>query len=95
MRALLDVSVTPNPSAIIGFGTLQTLVNAIAAFALLGCLAAAIIGGVTWAFGASSSNVAAASKGQKTVAGSIVGALIIGAASILVNFFYHTGSTLH
>ena len=95
LRVLVDVSVNPNPSALPGFGTFQELVNAVAAFALLGCLAAAILGGVTWAFGASSSNVAAASKGQKTVGGAIIGALIIGASALLVNFFYHAGAALH
>lgn len=94
MRSLTTVTVNPNPAALPGFGTLQNLVDAIAAFALLGCLAAAIIGGVVWAFGASSSNPAAAGKGQKMVAGAIVGSVVIGAAALLINFFYNTGATL-
>jgi hypothetical protein len=95
VRVFSAVSVNPSPAALPGFGTLQSLVDAVAAFALLGCLAAAILGGVMWAFGASSSNPAAASKGQKTVGGAIIGAVIIGASAILINFFYNTGSSLH
>ncbi len=95
MHLLLDVSIRPDGSALPGFGTIQDLVNAASAFALLGCLAAAILGGVIWAFGATSSNVAAASKGQKTVVASGLGAAVVGAAAILVNFFYHMGQGLH
>ncbi len=94
-RLLSDVTITPDPTGLPGFGTFQGLVNAVSSFALLACLAAAIIGGVMWAFGASSSNASAASKGQRTVAGAIVGALIIGAAAILINFFYHAGGALN
>jgi Family of unknown function (DUF6112) len=86
---------SPNPSALPGAQTFQSLVNAITWFALVACLVAVIIGGVTWAFGASSTNAAAASKGQKTVVGGIIGAVIIGASSILINAFYHIGFSLH
>ena len=95
MSWLSVVSFNPNPGALPGFGTFQSLVDAVAAFALLGCLVAAIIGGVAWAFGASSSNPAAASKGQKTVVGAVLGAVVIGASALLINFFYNTGQTLH
>ncbi len=95
MWVLGDVSWTPNPSALPGFGTLQGITNAVGAYALLGCLVAIIGGGVAWAAGSSSANAQVAAMGKKTVAGAIVGALIIGASSILINFFYHTGQTLH
>jgi hypothetical protein len=94
MRWLIDNPVftpSPNPAALPGSATFQSLVNAVTWFALIGCLVAAIIGGVTWAFGASSTNAAAASKGQKTVAGAVIGAVIIGASSILINAFYNIG----
>jgi Family of unknown function (DUF6112) len=95
MRWLTDVfTPNPNPSALPGSATFQSLVNAVTWFALVACLVAVIIGAVTWAFGSSSTNAAAASKGQKTVAGGIIGAVIIGASSILINFFYHLGFTL-
>jgi hypothetical protein len=96
-RFLGDVPISwhPDPGGLPGFGTFTDLVNAIGAFALIGCLAAAILGGVTWAFGSSSSNAAAASKGQKMVVGAIVGAVVIGAASILIRTFYGIGTNLH
>jgi hypothetical protein len=96
MRWLMDVPIpNPDPSAIPGSHTFRDLVNAVTWFALVACLVAVIIGAVTWAFGAGSTNAAAASKGQKTVAGGIIGAVIIGASSILINAFYHIGFTLH
>ncbi len=90
-----DVTINPTNTGLPGFNTFQGMINGVAAFALLGCLAAAIIGGVIWAFGASSSNVSAASKGQKTVGGAVIGALIIGASAILINFFYNAGKALN
>ena len=86
---------SPNPAALPGHQTFQELVNAVTWFALVACVVAAIIGAVTWAFGASSTNAAAASKGQKTVAGAVIGAIIIGASSILINWFYNLGFNLH
>ena len=91
----LAVDLNPNPSALPGFGTLQSLTNAVAAFGLLLCLLAAIIGAISWAFGASSSNAVTASAGKKAVGGAIAGAVIIGAAATLVNFFYNTGHGIH
>jgi hypothetical protein len=95
MKWLSDVfTPDPNPAALPGSETFQSLVDAVTWFALVACLVAVIIGAVTWAFGSSSTNAAAASKGQKTVVGGIIGAVIIGASSILINFFYHLGFTL-
>src|SRR5690242_14439764 len=86
---------SPTPAALPGHQTFQELVNAVTWFALVTCAVAAIIGGVTWAFGASSTNAAAAGKGQKTVAGAVIGALINGAAAILNNWSYHLDYNLH
>lgn len=95
MRFLMDVSWTPDPSALPGYNTFHDMVNAVGAFALLGCLVAALAGGVMWAFGSGSSNAASAAGGRKMVVGAIVGALVIGAASILINTFYGVGTHLH
>lgn len=96
-RTLLDAPTnwSPDPHALPGWGTFHDLVNAVGAFAILGCVVAAIIGGVAWAFGASSSNVEARGKGQKTVAAAVIGAVVIGASSLLINFFYNAGVNLH
>jgi hypothetical protein len=85
----------PDPGGLPGIGTFSDLVNAIGYIALFCCLAAAILGGVTWAFGSSSSNAAAATRGQKMVVGAIAGAVVIGAANILIQRFYNIGVQLH
>lgn len=84
----------PDSTYLPGYTTFQHIVNALGAFCLLACVVAAIIGGVSWAFGATSSNVEAAKRGQKTVVGAIVGVVIIGAASILLRTFFSVGQNL-
>jgi type IV secretory pathway VirB2 component (pilin) len=91
---LAAVTFTPGGNALPGGTTLQNMINTLGTFAMLACVAAAVIGGVMWAFGAASSNAASASKGQKTVGGAVIGALVIGAAAVLVNFFFNAGQTL-
>lgn len=89
------VNWSPSTTGLPGFSTLQTVTDTVGMFALLGCLLALIGGGVAWAAGSSSSNPAVAATGKKAVAGAIVGAIIIGAASYLINFFYTMGQGIH
>jgi hypothetical protein len=98
MPALLrfaNVKLTPSVNSLPGGGTLQALVNGVAGWALVGALAALVVGAVTWAFGSHSHNVHQAVAGRRAVLTSGAAALLIGAAPVLINFFFHVGLTLH
>lgn len=90
-----DVVLTPNASALPGSGTLQQIANGIAGWGLVLSLVAVVIGAVTWALGSHSQNLHHAVNGRRTVLIGGGAALLIGAAPILVNFFFHAGTGLH
>jgi len=85
----------PSLSFLPGGGTLQQLVDGLAGWALLGSLAALVIGALVWALGSHSHNVHQSMSGRRAVLASGVAALLIGAAPSLLNFFFHAGSALH
>jgi hypothetical protein len=92
---LADVSLNPKPSALPGSGTLQHLANGLAGWGLILALVALVIGAVTWALGSHSQNVHGALAGRRTVLVAGGAALLIGAAPVLINFFFHAGTGLH
>ncbi|HUD69927.1 MAG TPA: DUF6112 family protein [Acidimicrobiales bacterium] len=92
---LADVGLKPNLSSLPGAATLQALMNGVAGWALIGALAALLVGAVSWALGSHSHNVHQSMAGRRAVLVSGAAALLIGAAPHLINFFFHTGSSLH
>jgi hypothetical protein len=88
-------SIHPNVRSLPGSGTLLQLVNGLAGWALIGALVALVLGAVAWAFGSHSHNVHQAMAGRRAVLVSAAAALLIGAAPVLINFFFHAGSGLH
>jgi hypothetical protein len=90
-----DVVLRPNASALPGAGTLQQIANGIAGWGLVLALIAVVIGAVSWALGSHSQNLHHAVTGRRTVMIGGAAALLIGAAPILVNFFFHAGTGLH
>lgn len=92
---LANVTLTPDPSALPGSSTLQTLVNGIGAWALIFALVGLLIGAAAWALGSHSQNYHQSMVGRRAVLVSGLAALLIGAAPALVNFFFHAGTTVH
>ncbi|MEI7655090.1 MAG: DUF6112 family protein, partial [Actinomycetota bacterium] len=84
-----------SPSSLPGSAALQTLVNGIAGWALILTLAALIIGAVVWAVGSHTQNMHHSMAGRRAVVTSLAAAIVIGAAPSLVNFFFHTGLSVH
>ena len=92
---LAGVGLNPNPNSLPGFATLQALMNGVAGWALIGALAALLVGAVSWALGSHSHNVHQSMAGRRAVLVSGAAALLIGAAPHLINFFFDKGSSLH
>ena len=86
---------TPDPSGLPGGAALQKLLDGLVFVGLLACVAAIVVGGATWFVGAQAGNFTASMGGRRAVLAGMVGALVIGAAGALVNFFFTAGSTVH
>lgn len=89
-----QVSITPDPTALPGGAELQQIVNGIAAFALVVLVGAVIGGAVYWAAGSSSGSYQQINTGKRTVLIAVVGAVIVGGAAALVNFFNALGGQI-
>ncbi len=87
----LDVSLTPDPSALPGGSILQQLADGIGGWALILALVGLVVGAATWALGAHSQNYQQSYLGRRAVLVSVAAALIIGAAPAIINFFFHLG----
>jgi hypothetical protein len=94
-RLPADVSTHPDPSGLPGGTALQHLLNGLVFVGLLSCVAGVVIGGATWFVGSQGGNFTAAIGGRRAVLAGIVGALVIGAAAAIVNFFFSAGSAVH
>jgi MFS family permease len=92
---LADVILTPDPGNLPGGSVLQTLTNGLAGWALIAALAGLVVGAALWALGAHAQNYQQSFVGRRTVLVSALAALLVGAAPALVNFFFHTGQTVH
>jgi hypothetical protein len=93
--ALADVSNTPDPTGLPGGAALSQLVDGLSFWSLMGCLAAVVIGGGTWFVSDRGGNFGAAKWGRTSVLAGVAGALVVGAASAIVNFFFHVGAGVH
>jgi MFS family permease len=92
---LADVSLTPDPANLPGGLVLQHLTNGLGGWALIGALAALVIGAAAWALGSHSQNFQQSVTGRKTVLIAGLAALLIGAAPAIINFFFHAGQGVH
>ncbi len=94
-HTMAAVGATPDPSGLPGGAALQKLLDGLVFVGLLACVAAVVVGGATWFVGAQAGNFSASMGGRRAVLAGMVGALVIGAAGALVNFFFTAGSAVH
>lgn len=85
----------PTMSDLPGGGTLQSLTNGLGAWALVASLIGLIIGAAAWALGVHSQNFQQSMVGRRAVLVSGLAALLIGAAPLIINFFFDAGTSLH
>ena len=88
------VNLSPTTSDLPGSTELQKLVNGLAGWALIGALAALVIGAAVWALGSHSQNLHQSVTGRRAVLVSVAAALLIGAAPHLINFFFSAGTAV-
>ena len=90
-----NVNLSPSTSALPGSAALQQITNGIAAWALIGALAALLLGAALWAVGSHTQNMHQSAQGRRAVLTSLGAAILIGAAPNLINFFFRTGLSVH
>ena len=91
--AQVNVNVSPDPGAIPGSGPVQRIVNGLAFFALLIAVGAIVLGGAMWGAGNIANNTSTSVAGKRAILYSVVGMIVVGAASILVNWAFNLGGT--
>ena len=94
-KVLADVSLTPAPGNLPGGAVLQKLTDGLGGWALVATLVGLVIGAGLWALGSHAQNYQQSYVGRRTVLVSLLGALLVGAAPALVNFFFHAGQSVH
>ncbi len=92
---LLGVSLSPTTTDLPGGAALQSLANGLAGWALVGALIALVLGAAMWALGSHTQNMHHSAQGRRAVVASLVAAVLVGAAPALINFFFHTGLSVH
>lgn len=92
---LIDVTLSPDPTALPGGQVLQHLMNGLGAWALAFALIGLLVGAAAWALGSHGNNYQQTYVGRRAVLVSGLAALLIGAGPAIVNFFFSTGQSVH
>ena len=87
----VTVKVNPKASGLPGSQVLQSLVDGLAFWALLACLAGMVVAAAVWAFAAHSNNHHYSASGRRGLLVSALAALAVGASAAIVNFFAAAG----
>lgn len=88
------VNLNPDPDKLPGGDVLQNLTNGVAGFALIFCLIGLVVSAALWALGSNSSNYQQTFIGKRGLAVCAIGALLIGAAAAIINFFFGAGQSV-
>lgn len=88
------VNLKPDVGELPGGEVLQSLTNGIAGFALVFCLMGLVLSAGLWALGSNSSNYQQTVVGKRGLAVCALGALLIGGAAAIINFFYGAGQNV-
>lgn len=96
MKLQLAQRVVLNPDAdnLPGGEVLQNLTDGIAGFALIFCLIGLVVSAGLWALGSNSNNFQQTVVGKRGLMVCSLGAILIGAAAAIVNFFYGAGQNV-
>ena len=88
------VNITPSSGGLPGSSQLVSLANGLAFWALIAAVVALVAGAAMWAIGSNSQNMHQSMAGRRAVITSLLAALLIGAASPLINFFFAAGQAV-
>jgi hypothetical protein len=90
-----DVTVpAPSPNQLPGSAALSNLVAGVEYLALLGLVAAMAWFGLTWAIAHQTNNPYQVQSGKEGFLRTVGGAILVGASTGLINYFWHIGGQL-
>ncbi len=92
LEAAVNVKVNPDLNGLPGGDAAQKLINGGAGFALLACVAVALIGAAQWGWGTHNNHYALANEGKGRMLKGAGGAFAVGACAAVINFFYSAGT---
>lgn len=88
------IDISPN-NTLPGTAQIAALVGGLVTWVLYACGAAILLGAGAWGLGHHSGNYAAEHRGRAMALGGVIGAMVAGAASTLVNFGFGVGGSAH
>jgi hypothetical protein len=91
LASLTQVDINPDANGLPGGVQLQRVVNGLAFLSLIALLGGVVAGAVLWGVGSSSNNPVQGASGKRMVGISLLGAVVVGGAAGLVNFFNTLG----
>jgi len=86
-----ELDISPTSAGLPGADLFKKIVNWLGQIGIWGTAAAFLIGAAMWAAGGLSSNPQMAARGQKAIAISIVAAMLLGGATVILKLFYGAG----
>ena len=90
-----SINVSPDSTGLPGGQVAQQILNGLAWFGLIASAIAVVVGAATWGMAGRAGNYGAVGYGKSAVMGGALGALVVGAAAGIVNFFYGAGLVVH
>lgn len=91
LPVVAQVDITPDANGLPGGAQLQQVVNGLAFLALILLLGGVVAGAVWWGVGGSTNNPMQSANGKRMVGICLLGAVVVGGAAGLVNFFNTLG----
>ena len=88
------INISPNNN-LPGTAQVAALVGGLVTLVLYACGAAILLGAGAWGLGHQSGNYNAEHKGRSMALGGVLGAMVAGSASALVNFGFGVGGSVH
>ena len=86
------VTIQPNDAGMPGAGVIQGLLNGIAQYGLYAAAGAVVIGGGMWGYANWQERPGSVNRGQKVALGGVLGAVVIGAANVIINTAFAAGA---
>lgn len=90
--ASAQVTITPNDAGMPGAGVIQGLLNGVAQYGLYAAAGAVIVGGGMWGYANWQERPGSVNRGQKVALGGVLGAIVIGAANVIINTAFTAGA---
>ena len=87
-----NINIAPDSNSLPGNGIISGLLNGLAQFGLYAAGAAIVVGGGMWGYANWQERPGAVNRGQKVAIGGILGAVVIGAANVIINTAFAAGA---